>query len=221
MNGWDRRYVTEPDRRRDDPRLVRELRRPERQHPAGGGPQARPDLLTTAAERAAGAAAERATHAVMDKVLASAYAVARAQAGPAIPECPPELLEALGGGAGGAFTWQLINAHLERMTALLTALLQQELDQVPEGIAINLKELVSETSFPRAAITFDPKLFSLVIINDGPEILNWRMPNNPRGILGTLNPGDSAPLTFSRARIGDVGLMVPSAPTNVRLLGTY
>lgn len=69
-------------------------------------------------------------------------------------------------------------------------------------------------------VTYDPALFSLVITNDGPGIVQYRLPDRGSANWLNLNAAEQATFSFTEGVISSVAFRVQGAATVVRLLGS-
>ena len=112
----------------------------------------------------------------------------------------------------GGFNFQLddIAVNINRLIKLVAS-------QVPEGIIIRLSPSVG---IEEQKLNFNPMLFSIHIINDGPNILEAAVNSGPVNSFEIL-AGEDERFDFQAARIHTLFLRATLGTVNVRLVGTY
>lgn len=106
--------------------------------------------------------------------------------------------------------------------ATLDAILTELQEQVAEGVAyattVGWNDLVIQQ------VPFPKPLFSLSIMNDGPQTIQYRMPNVSWANFINLQPTEVIQFNFIKGRIPSVGVRLTAlgvGVTTVRLVGTY
>jgi len=102
------------------------------------------------------------------------------------------------------------------------ALLQKILDLLT---AEEEQGIVYSTTFTTNGLVvvqmlFDPALFSLIIINDGPATIQWREPDGTPS-WSTLNATESIQISYKKGRIRSAGFRAQGANSSIRLVGTF
>ena len=71
-------------------------------------------------------------------------------------------------------------------------------------------------------IPFKPMLFSLIIVNDGPANIQYRVPNTSAGAWIDLNTTEIITFNFKKGVLGSVGFRKPAGATaHIRAIGSY
>lgn len=101
----------------------------------------------------------------------------------------------------------------------LYAILQTILSQIPKGIVYSYQETVSALALPRLDI--EPKLFTIVLINDGPlGAIQYQIPSNSNNWV-TINPTEVHTHSFQTGVIGSINRRMVTVPAAWRIIGTY
>lgn len=133
-----------------------------------------------------------------------------------------------GGDAGvqpaGSGSDALLRALLEALnlqTPLLEAILLELQEQSPQGYVVPVTHVLT-TTVP-TEVPFNPPLFSLGITNDGPGVIQYRIPNRGSASWVSLFPTEVMQFNFIKHKIVSIGLtmLVAGGATTVRLVGIY
>jgi len=131
-----------------------------------------------------------------------------------------------GGGSppAGASTDTLLRAILDAInlqTPILRAILDELAAQSPEGYVTAVTQVL--TSTVPIEVPFNPKLFTLGITNDGPGVIQYRVPNRGAAEWVSLFPTEVHQFNFPKGKVVSVGLRLRAAggATTVRLIGNY
>ncbi len=110
------------------------------------------------------------------------------------------------------------------MEELLREILKELKEQAQAGFVYGLTPFPVDMGFTPITRTFDPPLFSIKIENDGPGIVEYRIPNTGPAQWITLRPGEEDNHNFIKGVITGMAVRDPSngvfQPV-VRITGTY
>lgn len=104
---------------------------------------------------------------------------------------------------------------------LLAAILQELREQVQRGYVYTVTQVVT-TTVP-LEILFSPPLFSVALTNDGPGIVQYRIPNNASAVWINLAPTEVVNFNFIKGLVPSLALALPpaGAAATVRIVGTF
>ena len=110
--------------------------------------------------------------------------------------------------------------YQERVLAALEALVRDTQEKVQRGVTEHISiSSVTTTGFNNP-IKFSAPAFSLIIINDGPQALDYRIPYGNNS-TGRLNAGEQVSFAYEKARVDQIGLQSVASTTAIRVAYTY
>ena len=112
------------------------------------------------------------------------------------------------------------NTVLSELLEEMRGVRQELIDQTQKGIVYSITATVNSAT--PSEFTFDPKLFSISLICDGPGTAQYRIPNRGEGIWTDIRPGEQETFNFIKGSVSSLGLRILGGATAViRILGTY
>lgn len=112
----------------------------------------------------------------------------------------------------------LMIGHLDGIHQVLTGMLKELTDLEEQGIV--LTSTFSTTGLQAVERVFQPGLFSINITNDGPGVIQYRIPINSASDWINLNPTETISFTFRKPKIKSAYFRAQAANGNIRLVGT-
>lgn len=110
--------------------------------------------------------------------------------------------------------------YQERVLAALEALVRDAQEKAQRGITDHIRISAVTTTGFNTSIKFFAPAFAIIIINDGPEALDYRLPYD-NSSAGRLNAGEQVSFTYEKGRVDQIGLQAVTATTAVRVAYTY
>src|SRR5579875_1763478 len=146
---------------------------------------------------------------------------AQAPTPPGQAPAPPTPVPAppAGTAPGGGPTPAAPEAHLAEVAALLREIRDLLRARVPRGVVVPLT-LVVQSTVPQT-FRWDPPLFSLVLINDGPSDVQYQIPVGSFGSWITLRASEQVQFDMGVAAIRSISfrMAAPNAQATVRAVG--
>jgi hypothetical protein len=132
----------------------------------------------------------------------------------AILECPTPPIQPPG---EPVIDLTLVERLLIEIQQLITSVIGVLTAGVHKGYVYPIT-VVIDTSRPIYEVTFDP-MFKLHLQNDGPNAVQYRIPNIGNPGWAMLNPTEEIWIEFNRPLINQIGLMVAAGSASVRMVG--
>ena len=107
---------------------------------------------------------------------------------------------------------QLLAGILEALQAIYEDLQER----IPTGATFS--QTLTVTPATQQTVSFSPAVFSLTVVNDGPQPMQFRIQPRLGGDWGTLNATEVLTITSTKAAISEAQFRVPTGTAALRLV---
>ena len=110
--------------------------------------------------------------------------------------------------------------YLNYLIRDLEILAHDILEQVQQGVVNHIILSAVTTTYFSTPIKFAQASYSVQLINDGPEILDYRIPFDNLN-TGQLNAGEEVSFSFRKPVLLQIGVQARTATTGIRVVYSY